>query len=157
VLLYLPLLSQQLQLCASPPRFRVFGVSFHPPGFLLRLLSCAPSTLYSTWVLFFFLVSFPWFWVSLSSFLCLLSPLLEPSLLFFLLSVRSLLGAVAVTPPKKKRLQRVIVVDGATHSHKDGVESNGGSLKGDIKAFMLFLGKLPAIDSNLADHALHHA
>jgi hypothetical protein len=32
----------------------------------------------------------------------LLSPLLEPSLLFFLLSVRSLLGAVAVTPPKKK-------------------------------------------------------
>jgi hypothetical protein len=38
----------------------------------------------------------------LSSFL-LLSPLLEPSLLFFLLSVRSLLGAVAVTPPKKKK------------------------------------------------------
>jgi len=38
----------------------------------------------------------------LSSFL-LLSPLLEPSLLFFLLSVRSLLGAVAVTPPQKKK------------------------------------------------------
>ena len=69
-------------LCASPPLFCVFGVSFHPPGFLLRLLSCAPSTLYSTWVLFFFMVSFPWFWVSLSSFL-LLSPLLEPSLLYF--------------------------------------------------------------------------
>jgi hypothetical protein len=34
----------------------------------------------------------------------LLSPLLEPSLLFFLLSVRSLLGAVAVTPPKKKKI-----------------------------------------------------
>ena len=51
---------------------------------------------------FFFLVSFLWFWVSLSSFL-LLSPLLEPSLLFFLLSVRSLLGAVAVTPPQKKK------------------------------------------------------
>jgi len=33
----------------------------------------------------------------------LLSPLLEPSLLFFLLSVRSLLGAVAVTPPQKKK------------------------------------------------------
>ena len=82
MLLCLPLLSQQLQLCASPPLFRVFGVSFHPPGFLLRLLSCAPSTLYSTWVFFFFLVSFLWFWVSLSSFL-LLSPLLEPSLLFF--------------------------------------------------------------------------
>ena len=84
-----------------PPVLVYFGVSFHPPGFLLRLLSCAPSTLYSTWILFFFLVSFPWFWVSLSSFL-LLSPLLEPSLLFFLLSVRSLLGAVAVTPPPKK-------------------------------------------------------
>ena len=27
-----------------------------------------------------------------------------------------------------KRLQRVIVVDGATHSKKDGVEGNGGSL-----------------------------
>ena len=40
----------------------------------------------------------------MSSFL-LLSPLLEPSLLFFLLSVRSLLGAVAVTPPKKKKIQ----------------------------------------------------
>ena len=38
----------------------------------------------------------------MSSFL-LLSPLLEPSLLFFLMSVRSLLGAVAVTPPKKKK------------------------------------------------------
>jgi len=36
----------------------------------------------------------------------LLSPLLEPSLLFFLLSVRSLLGAVAVTPPKKKKKKR---------------------------------------------------
>ena len=71
------------------------------PGFLLRLPSCAPSTQYSSWILFLFLVSFPWFWVSLSSFL-LLSPLLEPSLFFFLLSVRSLLGAVAVTPPKKK-------------------------------------------------------
>ena len=28
-----------------------------------------------------------------------------------------------------KRLQHVIVVDGATHSQKDGVEGNGGSLK----------------------------
>jgi len=45
---------EQLQLCASPPLFRVFGVSFHPPGFLLRLLSCAPSPLYSTWVFFLF-------------------------------------------------------------------------------------------------------
>jgi hypothetical protein len=38
-----------------------------------------------------------------------------------------------------KRLQRVIVVDGATHSPKDGVESNRGSLKDGAEAFMLFL------------------
>ena len=39
-----------------------------------------------------------------------------------------------------KRLQRVIiVVDGATHSQKDGVESNGDSLKGGAEAFVLFL------------------
>jgi hypothetical protein len=38
-----------------------------------------------------------------------------------------------------KRLQRVIVVDGATHSQKDGVEGNGGSLKGGAEAFTLFL------------------
>jgi hypothetical protein len=38
-----------------------------------------------------------------------------------------------------KRLQRVIVVDGDTHSQKDGVESNRGSLKGGAEAFMLFL------------------
>ena len=36
-----------------------------------------------------------------------------------------------------KRLQCVILVDGATHSQKDGVESNGGSLKGGAEAFML--------------------
>ena len=38
-----------------------------------------------------------------------------------------------------KRLQRVIVVDGDTHSQKDGVESNRGSLKGGAEALMLFL------------------
>jgi len=102
VLLCLPLLSQQLQLCASPPRFRVFGVSFHPPGFLLRLPSCAPSTQYSSWILFFFLVSFPWFWVSLSSFL-LLSPLLEPSLFFFFFVVCQVpAGGCSCNTTKKK-------------------------------------------------------
>ena len=107
MLLCLPLLSQQLQLCAYPPRFRVFGVSFHPPGFLLRLLSCAPSTLYSTWVFFFFLVSFLWFWVFLSSFL-LLSPLLEPSLLFFFVVCQVPAGGHScnTTQKKKKVLQR---------------------------------------------------
>ena len=33
----------------------------------------------------------------------------------------------------------MIVVDIATHSQKDGVESNGGSLKGGAEAFLLFL------------------
>jgi len=33
----------------------------------------------------------------------------------------------------------VIVVDGATHSQKDGVEGNGGSLKDGAEAFVLFL------------------
>ena len=102
MLLCLPLLSQQLQLCASPPLFRVFGVSFHPPGFLLRLLSCAPSPLYSTWVFFFFLVSFLWFWVSLSSFL-LLSPLLEPSLPFFFVVCQVPAGGSCNTTQKKKK------------------------------------------------------
>ena len=37
------------------------------------------------------------------------------------------------------RLQRVIVVDGATHSQKDGVEGNGGSLEDGAEAFVLFL------------------
>jgi hypothetical protein len=37
------------------------------------------------------------------------------------------------------KLQRVIVVDGATHSQTDGVEGNRGSLNGGAEAFMLFL------------------
>jgi len=36
-------------------------------------------------------------------------------------------------------LQRVIVVDGATHSQKDGVEGNGGSLKDCAEDLVLFL------------------
>ena len=38
-----------------------------------------------------------------------------------------------------KRLQCGIVVDGTTHSQKDGAESSGGSLKVGAEAFMLFL------------------
>ena len=38
-----------------------------------------------------------------------------------------------------KRLQRVIVVDSATHSQKDGVEGNGGSLTDGAEAFVVFL------------------
>jgi len=33
----------------------------------------------------------------------------------------------------------VIAVDGATHSQKDGMEGNGGSLEDGAKAFVLFL------------------
>ena len=33
----------------------------------------------------------------------------------------------------------MIVVDAATHSQNDGVERNGGSLKGGAEAFMLSL------------------
>jgi hypothetical protein len=44
-----------------------------------------------------------------------------------------------------KKLQRVTVVDGATHSQKDGVESNGGpSLKGGAGAFVVFLRSAPS-------------
>jgi len=32
-----------------------------------------------------------------------------------------------------------VIVDGATHTQKDGVEGNGGSLKDGAEAFMLFL------------------
>ena len=49
------------------------------------------------------------------------------------------LNSVRIKIQLLKRLQHVIVVDGATHSQKDGVESNGGSLKGGAEAFMLFL------------------
>ena len=33
------------------------------------------------------------------------------------------------------RLQRMIIVDGAAHSQKDGVEGNGGSLKDGAEVF----------------------
>jgi hypothetical protein len=38
-----------------------------------------------------------------------------------------------------KRLQSVSVVDGATHTQKDDVESNGGSLESVAEIFVLFL------------------
>jgi hypothetical protein len=38
-----------------------------------------------------------------------------------------------------KRVKREIVADCAIHSQKDGVEGNGGSLKGGAEAFMLFV------------------
>ena len=38
-----------------------------------------------------------------------------------------------------ERLQSVGVVDGAAHTQKDNVESNGGSLENVAKVFVLFL------------------
>jgi hypothetical protein len=38
-----------------------------------------------------------------------------------------------------KRLQSVSVVDGATHTQKDDVENNGGSLENVVETFVLFL------------------
>jgi len=38
-----------------------------------------------------------------------------------------------------ERLQSVSVVDGATHTQKDDVESNGGSLENVAEIFVLFL------------------
>ena len=38
-----------------------------------------------------------------------------------------------------ERLQSVSVVDGATHTQKDDVESNGGSLESVAEIFVLFL------------------
>ena len=104
----------QWTMCVSPPFFRVFGVSFHPPGFLLRLLSCAPSTLYSTW--FFFL--FPGF---LSLVLGLLEQLpfafssawaLSP--LFFVVCQVPAGGRSCNTTPKKKRNRLLMTVDSST-------------------------------------------
>ena len=51
------------------------------------------------------------------------------------------LNSLKIKTQLHKRLQHVIVVNGATHSQKDGVESNGERrlLKGGEEAFMLFL------------------
>jgi hypothetical protein len=38
-----------------------------------------------------------------------------------------------------ERLQGLSGVDGATHTQKDGVQSNGGSLKNVAEIFVLFL------------------
>ena len=38
-----------------------------------------------------------------------------------------------------ERLQSVSVVDGAAHTQKEDVESNGGSLENVAKVFVLFL------------------
>jgi hypothetical protein len=51
-----------------------------------------------------------------------------------------LLNSLRIETQFPKRLQSVGVVDGAAHTQKDDVESNGGSLENVAKVFVLFLG-----------------
>jgi hypothetical protein len=50
-----------------------------------------------------------------------------------------LLNSLNIKAQILQRLQCVNVADGATHSKKDGVEGNGGSLKDVADIFVLFL------------------
>jgi hypothetical protein len=49
------------------------------------------------------------------------------------------LNSFRIKTQLRKKLQRVFVVDGATHFQKDGVEGNRGSMKDGAEAFVLFL------------------
>jgi len=49
-----------------------------------------------------------------------------------------LLNSLRIETRVFERLQSVSVVDGAAHTQKDDVESNGGSLKNVAKVFLLF-------------------
>jgi len=50
-----------------------------------------------------------------------------------------LLNSLRVKTQFLERFQSVSVVDGATHTQEDDVESNGGSLESVAKVFVLFL------------------
>jgi len=50
-----------------------------------------------------------------------------------------LLNSLRIETQFLDRLQSVSVVDGAAHTQKDDVESNGGSLENVAKVFVLFL------------------
>ena len=50
-----------------------------------------------------------------------------------------LLNSLKIKTQFLERLQSVRVVDGATHTQKDDVESNGGPLENDAEIFVLFL------------------
>jgi len=50
-----------------------------------------------------------------------------------------LLNSLRIETQFLERLQSVGVVDGAAHTKKDDVESNGGSLKNVAEVFVLFL------------------
>ena len=48
-------------------------------------------------------------------------------------------GSLEIETQFLERLQSVSAVDGAAHTQKDDVESNGGSLENIAKVFVLFL------------------
>jgi hypothetical protein len=50
-----------------------------------------------------------------------------------------LLDSLRIETQFLERLQSCCVVDGAAHTQKDDVESNGGSLENVAKVFVLFL------------------
>ena len=50
-----------------------------------------------------------------------------------------LLNSLRIETQFLERLQSVSVVDGATHTQKDDVKSNGGSLENVAEIFVLFL------------------
>ena len=50
-----------------------------------------------------------------------------------------LLNSLRIKTQVLERLQSVSVVNGATHTQKDDVESNGGSLESVVDIFVLFL------------------
>ena len=50
-----------------------------------------------------------------------------------------LLNSLRIKTQFLERLQSVIVADGAVHTQKDDVESDGGSLENVAKVFVLFL------------------
>ena len=71
-----------------------------------------------------------------------------------------LLSSLRIETQFLERLQSVSVVDGAAHTQKDDVESNGGSLENVAKVFVMFLcgvqlvlrsGVLTVLDLNKVD------
>jgi len=76
------------------------------------------------------------------------------------------LSSLRVKTQLLKRLQCAIVVDGTTHSQKDGAEGNGGSLEDSAKVFVLILrgaqlvlrsSVLKVLDLDSVDVALKNA
>jgi hypothetical protein len=60
-----------------------------------------------------------------------------------------LLNSLRIEIQFLERHKSVSVVDGATHTQKDDVESNGGSLENGAKVFVLFLCGFQAAGSEV--------